>query len=83
MLHAHVYIDGAPMTERVLPCGALEEAGEILDYIQKHIKDGLETKFLAINLRGHGCLIMSDDVDKIESLKEKIIARPKPELIEL
>jgi len=82
MLHAHVYIDGAPFTNEVLPCGALEETNEILDIV-KNSKDGLNTNFAIINLKGHGCLIMSDDVNKIESVKEKIISRPKPELIEV
>lgn len=82
MLHAHVYVKDAPFTKEVLPCGALEETNEILDVINTS-SEGLNTKFAVINLKGHGCLIMSDDVEKIENLKDKIIARPRPELISI
>ena len=34
MLHSHVYIKDAPTIVSTLPCGALEEADEILKYIQ-------------------------------------------------
>ena len=81
MLHAHVYIKDAPITNKALPCGALEEVDEILDLIKKTDADGLNTHVIAINLLGHGSLIMSDDVDKINALKNRIIARPKPETI--
>ena len=40
---------------------------------------GPDCKFAAINLLGHGCIIMSDDVEKIEESKDKVVARPKPE----
>jgi len=78
MLHTHTYIKGAPFTNEILPCGALEEVAEIMNALEKNY-EGKDTKFAVINLLGHGCLIMSDDVDKIEATKDKIIARPKPE----
>lgn len=81
MIHAHVYIKDAPMTSEVLPCGALEEVDEILNVIKKEYPEGLNTRFAVINLLGHGCLMMSDDVSKIDALKERVVARPKPEII--
>lgn len=81
MLHAHVYIydEKAPFTKQVLPCGALEEVDEIINCVYKN---NLQDKnLITINLNGHGCIIMSTDVEGIESVKDKIIARPKPEWI--
>ena len=82
MLHSHVYIKDAPTIESTLPCGALEEADEILKYIQT-TKEQFNISNLAINLKGHGCLIMSDNVAYFKIIQDKIIARPKPEIIDL
>lgn len=81
MLHAHVYIydEKAPFTKQVLPCGALEEVDEIINCVYKNNLQ--DNNLITINLNGHGCIIMSTDVEGIESVKDKIIARPKPEWI--
>lgn len=75
MLHSHVYVDGAAMTERVIPCGALEEFEEIRQVYLSEDKVNF-----AINLRGHGSLVLASSVDFFEDLP--YIARPTPELIE-
>ena len=64
MLHAHVYIEGAPYTEIPLPCGALQEAGEVLLVMPEY--DG---KALAcVNLVGHGSLAVARDVSMLKNI---------------
>ena len=71
MIHSHVYIEGAPKTERVLPCGVLEEVDNIRMVIPHDV-----TKF-AINLRGHGSLVAGQTVADLRGVK--YIPRPIPE----
>lgn len=72
MIHAHVYIEDAPFTDKALPCGAFEEVEEILKVFEDKSKD-----FYAINLKGHGCIIMADSVEKLTGIQ--FTARPLPE----
>lgn len=74
MLHAHVYLEGSPFTSNPIPCGALEEADEILSLIKDR-----DTTFASVNLLGHGCLIMADDAAKMRNLS--FAARLMPEFI--
>ncbi len=74
MLHAHVYIAGAPFTDTLVPCGALEEVPEVLA-----LADGREAP-LFVNLTGHGCLALASTPDALEGLPFQ--ARPIPELHE-
>ena len=76
MIHAHVYIKDAPYTLRMIPCGGLQEVTEILAAIQMHYGD-LEQDFYAINLIGHGCIVMSSDVEKLKKLN--YVGRMLPE----
>lgn len=78
MLHSHVYFRGAPMTSRVIPCGALEEAREITDMFE----EVGPTTFAAVNLLGHGSLIMTESVDNLRGLADAFMARPTPEIFE-
>ncbi len=71
-LHSHVYIKDAVKTERVLPCGVLEEFDEVI----KLFPDEKISNF-AINLKGHGSLVLSDSVEFIK--EQKFISRPIPE----
>lgn len=65
MIHGHVYIlYGAEMTRGVHPCGSLEEAKEIID-----LYPDPDAKRFVVNLRGHGCLIASDDLDFFNSIE--------------
>jgi len=64
MLHSHVYIEGAPFTSQILPCGAVEEFDEIVKLFQdKGIKNA------SINLLGHGSLAMTDSTDYFDTLE--------------
>lgn len=58
MIHGHVYVKGAPMTKSKIPCGYLEEFVEVA-----HLFPSPDSKNFAINLRGHGCLIMASDLE--------------------
>jgi len=77
MLHSHVYIRGARFTSRILPCGALEEVDEITQMFSDR-----SSTFVAVNLRGHGSLIMSADVESLRDLDDGFAARPAPEIVE-
>ncbi len=71
LLHGHVYIYNAPHTTQLIPCGALEEAREILNIVP-----AATTRF-SLNLAGHGCIIGSD---RPEGLKGHLfVPRPTPE----
>jgi hypothetical protein len=71
-LHGHVYVEGAPFTNSVVACGALEEVGEVHDVVGDD--DG---KGFVVNLRGHGFLAMFPDDRTFAGLR--YVARPKPE----
>lgn len=74
MLHSHVYIKDAKITKHPVPCGAIEEFNEIIRlYPDKNTTD------VAINLIGHGSLIMASTADFIENID--YIMRPSPEYI--
>lgn len=63
IIHSHVYIQNAPYTKHKIPCGAIEEAEEI-----KALFNDYSQPFYAINLIGHGSLIMSNDVKKLKDI---------------
>lgn len=69
MVHGHVYVKGAPMTERNIPCGFLEEVSEVTN-----LYSNMESTNFVLNLRGHGCLILSDNIEYLTS--HKFISRP-------
>jgi hypothetical protein len=72
MIHSHVYIKNAPFTDTVIPCGAIEEAEEVLQFSTKANHQSV------VNLRGHGSLIMSYSVEWLDGFK--YYGRPIPEL---
>jgi len=72
MIHGHVYIKDAPITHFKIPCGYLEEFNEVVKYFpDRNLTD------LFINLRGHGCLVASDEIEKLRNVK--FIGRSFPE----
>ena len=81
ILHGHCYIEDAPMTKRAVPCGAVEEVNEICECIVDNKFKGYDDTFYAINLKGHGCLIMANatELDRMKSVKFKL--RPLPEFM--
>lgn len=100
MIHAHCYVDvfGIPgaeqfRTKNPIPCGALEEVTEIFNIIPKTISDPPGTvklfnknapRLLAINLTGHGCILIAKDVEILKELQTHkdscFVERPLPEL---
>jgi hypothetical protein len=75
MIHAHVYIDGAPFTGNMVPCGGLEEVNEVLSVIG----DNKEADYYAINLVGHGCIIMANSVEQLRNVL--YVSRQLPETL--
>lgn len=73
MIHAHVYIDGAPFTKNMVPCGGLEEVEEVLSVIGGNT----EEDFYVINLIGHGCIVMANRAEQLIDLP--YIGRVMPE----
>lgn len=73
MLHSHTYIEGAPFTKDVLPCGATEEIIQIMD-----VANNLNMTDFSVNIKGHGAIAFGQDADYIASVKW--IPRPIPEL---
>ena len=65
MLHSHCYIQDAPFTATAIPCGAIEEVATIMKVI-KNKKLG-DSKWIAINLLGHGALIMWDSMERFHN----------------
>jgi ribulose-5-phosphate 4-epimerase/fuculose-1-phosphate aldolase len=100
MLHAHCYVDttGIPnsmmlSTNTPVPCGALEEVAEIYNIIPRTINDLDGTvqlfnknapRLLAINLKGHGCMLIAKDVAIFKELQKHkdncFVQRPTPEV---
>lgn len=70
ILHGHCYVENAPMTSLAIPCGAIEEVDEALRCIESNFGT-FEGSFYAINLKGHGCLIMANasELDRMKSVK--------------
>ena len=92
MIHAHCYVDTPynvfnarnSFTYNPVPCGALEEVDEIAWTIGNEVGDEEEpADFIAVNLIGHGCLLMAKDVSTFTKLMEHknncFVKRPMPE----
>lgn len=63
MLHAHVYVEGAPETASIVPCGAVEEFDEIVAlYPDRNQAD------FAVNLRGHGSLVLTSSIEGMKNI---------------
>lgn len=82
MIHSHCYVDDGDytiiQTNTVNPCGAIEEANEILSAIDKTIGDRNLNRYV-INLKGHGAIIMGNTVDDLRNISFK--SRPTPEYV--
>ena len=72
MMHSHTYIRDAQFTDRIIPCGCMEEFFEIVQLFPDR-----DIRRLYINLRGHGSLAMVDSVEGLENID--YIARQIPE----
>ena len=72
MVHGHVYVKDAPMTENKIPCGFLEEVTDVVAAVPD-----LDSKEFVVNLRGHGCLIACSELSYFDEIE--LMARPFPE----
>lgn len=77
MIHSYCYIDGAPFTQKSLPCGAIEEVKEILKLLEKEYNNDLNKDFYLINLIGHGSIMMSKNPEQLMNIN--MIGRKLPE----
>ncbi|MBU6235724.1 MAG: hypothetical protein KGQ41_07760 [Alphaproteobacteria bacterium] len=75
MVHGHVYVEGAPMTGNRIPCGHIEEFDEVTSLVP----DRTASNFV-VNLRGHGCLVLSKDMAYLERVAPRFNGRPFPEI---
>lgn len=101
MLHAHCYVDttGIPdammlRAKEPIPCGAIEEVGAIYKTVFDNLQPGVRTvamfnkyapRLLAINLKGHGCILIAKDVEIFKELQKHkdncFVQRPIPETV--
>lgn len=96
MLHAHCFveidnsIDGfyTFKTLHPVPCGAIEEVEEIYNVVKS--VDNINTvspRLLAINLVGHGCILIAKDVGVFKELQKSkdncFVARKMPEVCDV
>jgi len=81
MLHSHAYIRVAPMTKSVLPCGAIEEAEEVIravDVFGTVVSTSEQGGIVwGVNLRGHGSIAFSSQSSGFENVE--YVARAFPE----
>jgi len=74
MLHAHVYHKDGVMTARYVPCGDLREVDEVVNAIGDP-----EAKRFIVNLKGHGCILASENVEDLLDQEPNFRARPTEE----
>jgi len=79
MLHSHCMIADCPMTDSVIPCGALEEAEEILSVW--HRTGGVLDDVWCVNLKGHGSIAIAADVQYLKGIR--YVAREIPTFVDL
>lgn len=79
MLHAHCFVNVdknientiSYTTKQPVPCGAIEEVNEILEAVGDLGKlNKNHPKLLAINLIGHGCILVAENVEVFSELKK-------------
>lgn len=81
IVHSHCYVKDAPFTKEPVPCGALEEVDEVLAIIDKYYEHNYDLAYYAINLKGHGCLVMGNNLNIMK--ETHYVTRKLPERIEL
>jgi len=74
MIHSHCYVYKAPFTSEKIPCGAIEEVIAI-----KKVIPWVDLDHFAINLLGHGSIILCNSSYDFERYTRNYIARPTPE----
>lgn len=74
IIHGHAYVKDGIFTVNKIPCGYVEEYEEIKELIGD--KNAANFK---INLRGHGCIILADNMKYLEDQIGQLYSRPFPE----
>lgn len=83
MLHSHCYIKNAPFTSKAIPCGAIEEADEVINTLAS-CKLYTETpQTFAVNLIGHGSIIMWNNMAQFHNEIEPTLEYYKREMPEI
>lgn len=79
MIHSHVYtepeceFDQFMTSTEPIPCGALEEFDEIIRLVPDR-----EACSFAVNLRGHGCIVIADNLDFLKTIRYRGRMMPEP-----
>lgn len=93
MLHAHCYIQPSAelpdtsfhTTYIPVPCGAIEEVKEVVLATHSNFpcEEYYQPRLIAVNLIGHGCILMASDVEVFDELRKYkdfcFKSRPMPE----
>jgi hypothetical protein len=70
-------------TKSAVPCGAIEEVSEIYEAFDSLLSTPETTRLFAINLKGHGCILIAKDVEIFKELQKHkdncFVQRPVPE----
>ncbi len=69
MIHGHVYVKDAFYTQKMIPCGGIEEVAEIITALKKNNVSLNSLTAFAINLIGHGCIIFGQTPTDLEYFK--------------
>lgn len=77
IVHSHCYVEEGHKTRIPVPCGALDEIDEVLKVIKEHYDNDYERYEYIINLNGHGCLLLANNLDILK--EKKFITRHLPE----
>lgn len=79
MIHSHVYtepeceFDQFMTSTEPIPCGALEEFDEIIRLVPDR-----EACSFAVNLRGHGCIVIADNLNFLKTVRYRGRMMPEP-----
>ena len=79
MIHSHCYIKDAPFTKQCIPCGGLEEVDEIMEIIN-NFAFGEDILYFAINLKGHGSIVMANSIVLLDGIENEYYPREFPEV---
>ena len=79
MLHSHVYVDGAPTTGAMIPCGGLQEVKEIMKVVGE--ANPMHDEHFAVNLKGHGSILFMRRPEHYYEYCDRFVKRPWPEIM--
>lgn len=83
MLHSHCYIKNAPFTKKAIPCGAIEEADEVINTLASCKLYTEIPQMFAVNLIGHGSIVMWNNMEQFHKEIEPTLEYYKREMPEI